>query len=112
MRRLGGLADRLARSVRVKLLALVLAPLLLGVPLLLGMVWSWGNEAYDRLMGFKISSDLVTAHEYFERVKSGVGRDLSALANSRALASALADTDDFREGVRAFLEKRAPRWRR
>ncbi|MCP5231175.1 MAG: cache domain-containing protein [Zoogloeaceae bacterium] len=92
MRRLGGLADRLARSVRVKLLALVLAPLLLGVPLLLGMVWSWGNEAYDRLMGFKISSDLVTAHEYFERVKSGVGRDLSALANSRALASALADT--------------------
>ena len=77
MRRLGGFADRLARSVRVKLLALVLAPLLLGVPLLLGMVWSWGSKPYDRLADFKISSDLVTAHEYFEAGQSGVGRDLS-----------------------------------
>ena len=90
MSRAPSLAERLAGSVRAKLLVLVLAPLLLGVPLLLGLVWSWGNEAYERLLGFKISSDLVTAHEYFERVKSGVGRDLSALANSRLLANAMA----------------------
>ena len=70
-------ADRLARSVRVKLLALVLAPLLLGVPLLLAW-WSWGNEAYDRLMGFKIGSDLVTAHEYLSGSRAGRLRSLGA----------------------------------
>ena len=44
------LAGRLRRSVRAKLLAMVLAPLLLGVPILLGLVWLWGNEGYHRLV--------------------------------------------------------------
>jgi two-component system NtrC family sensor kinase len=83
-------AGRLGRSVRAKLLALVLAPLVLGVPLLLALVWTWGNEAYERLLNFKISSDLVTAHEYFERVRSGVGGEVQALAESRQLAAQLA----------------------
>ena len=43
---LGTLAGRLRRSVRAKLLAMVLAPLFLGVPILLGLVWLWGNEGY------------------------------------------------------------------
>lgn len=81
--------ERFARSVRAKLLALVLAPLLLGVPLLLALVWTWGDEAYERLLSFKISSDLVTAHEYFEHVRLGVGRDVAALAESRHLAAHL-----------------------
>ena len=66
------LADRFAGSVRAKLLALVLAPLCLGVPVLLGLVWTWGDEAYHRLLSFKIDSDLVSAHEYFDRVKQGI----------------------------------------
>ena len=82
MRRRKSLFDRLDRSVRIKLLALVLAPLLIGVPVLLGLVWTWGNQAYHRLLSFKFGSDLVTAHEYFDRVQQGVGTDIQALANS------------------------------
>ena len=93
-------ADRLACSVW-PLLALVLAPPLLGVPLLAW--WSWGNEAHDRPMGFKISLDLVTAHEYWKVVKSGRPRSSSALANPARLASALrADTAPERRAAAAI----------
>jgi len=78
----------LRRSVRAQLLALVLAPLLVGVPVLLALVWTWGNEAYQRLLISKIRADLVIAHEYFDRVKEGIGRDLSGVAGSHRLALA------------------------
>jgi len=89
MRSRPSLLERIDRSVRAKLLALVLAPLLVGVPLLLGLAWTWGDQAYHRLLSFKIGSDLVTAHEYFDRVRKGVGSDLQALAASVKLAGML-----------------------
>ena len=87
--RMPSLLRRIDRSVRAKLLMLVLAPLLVGLPLLLGLAWAWGNQAYQRLLSFKIGSDLVTAHEYFDRVQQGVGLDLQALASSVALGRLL-----------------------
>lgn len=84
-----GWIARFRASVRLKLLALVLAPLAVGVPLLLGLVWTWGNEAYERLLNYKVGSDLVTAHEYFDRVREGVGSDVVAIANSHRLVSSL-----------------------
>lgn len=105
-----GRASMLARfrsSVRAKLLALVLAPLLIGVPLLLVLIWTWGNQAYERLITFKVSSDLVTAHEYFDRVREGVGRDVRAVAESGALAQLLErDTPDrLAEHLARFAEQ-------
>ncbi len=80
------LTARLRSSVRAKLLALVLAPLAVGVPILLGLVWTWGTQAYERLLTYKISSDMVTAHEYFDRVRIGVGHEVQAAAESHRLA--------------------------
>ena len=87
---LGALAGRLRRSVRAKLLAMVLAPLLLGVPILLGLVWLWGNEGYHRLVNYKVGSDLITAHEYFAHMHQTVAVDISALAGSQRLSRAMA----------------------
>jgi two-component system NtrC family sensor kinase len=95
------LGEAFRRSVRLKLLAVVLAPLLVGVPVLLGLVWTWGGEAYGRLLRFKIGSDLVTAHQYFDRVRAGVGQDLQAIAGSVRLARAL---QERRAGLPAALE--------
>ena len=82
--------DRLSRSVRSKLLAMVLAPLFLGVPILLGLVWMWGTQGYQQLVSYKVSSDLVTAHEYFAHMHQTVAVDIGALAGSQRLSRAMA----------------------
>ncbi len=102
------IARRIASSVRAKLVLLVLAPLLLGLPILIALVIYWANTAYDRLLIIKINGDLVAAQKYFERVTELVGNDLQALANSsRFERQSLSDP-----GLSAFLEKErgAARW--
>ena len=77
-------------SIRNKLLALVLLPLLVVLPLLgLGLL-VWGDAALDRLLVAKIRSDLAVANGYFERVLSEVGAGTAAIADSHALHLALA----------------------
>ena len=98
------LAERLRASVRAKLLALVLAPLMLGFPLIMGLLWYWGEVYYHRLMVSRVASDLATAHGYFERVIDGVGNSVQALAGSHALAQTLAH--ETPEAVVALLGAR------
>ena len=46
------------RSVRNKLLAMALAPLLVVLPLLMAALLIWGSTAYDQLLIAKVRSDL------------------------------------------------------
>ncbi len=78
-------------SIRNKLLAMVLLPLVGVLPLLGAVLLWWGNEAFDRLLLTKVRSDLAVASGYFERVLGEVGSSIGAVAESRALAAALAD---------------------
>jgi two-component system, NtrC family, sensor kinase len=94
---------RIASSVRAKLVLLVLAPLLLGLPILITLVIYWANTAYDRLLIIKINGDLVAAQKYFERVMDAVGAELSALATSTRLDQALKRNE---RGVLVDLLKR------
>lgn len=84
------LIDYFRASVRAKLLFLVLAPLLIGFPIIMALVWYWSNTSYQKLLIFKVGSDMVTAHEYFDRVVKGVGSQVEALASAQRLQQALA----------------------
>lgn len=84
------LAERLRRSVRAKLLCLVLAPLMLGFPIIMGLLGWWGESYYQRLMSSRVGSDLATAHGYLERMIEGVGSGVRGLGSSHALALAIA----------------------
>ena len=77
------------RSVRNKLLALALAPLLVVLPLLVAALLLWGNAAYDRLLITKVRSDLAVAHGYFEQVLAEVGGGTASVGGSSALLRAL-----------------------
>ena len=93
MQRLGGVSrisggNWRAPSIRLRLLALALAPLAMVLPVLVAILASWGSEYFDRLMVTKVRSDLAVAHGYFERVQAGVGHAVQALAGSERLARA------------------------
>jgi signal transduction histidine kinase len=83
-----------ALSIRNKLLAMVLLPLLVVLPLLGALLLWWSNEAFDRLLITKIRADLAVAQGYFERVLSEVGASTGAIAESHALHRALAGDGD------------------
>jgi len=87
------LAAWLAQSVRNKLLAMALLPLLVVLPLLVGALLLWGNIAYDRLLITKVRSDLAVAHGYFDQVVAGVGGGTESVAASHELLKALKSRD-------------------
>jgi two-component system, NtrC family, sensor kinase len=79
----------LATSVRNKLLAMALLPLLVVFPLLVLALALWGSTAYDKLLITKVRSDLAVAHGYFDQVLSEVGTGTQGVADSRSLFAAL-----------------------
>jgi two-component system NtrC family sensor kinase len=84
-----GVKAWLARSVRNKLLAMALLPLIVVLPLLVAALLMWGDVAYDRLLITKVRSDLAVAHGYFDQVIAEVGGGTESVAGSHALLKAL-----------------------
>lgn len=80
--------------IRSKLLAMVLLPLVVVLPLLGVLLLVWGNTALDQLLIAKVRSDLAVAQGYFDRVLGEVGASAGALADAHALQLALAAGDD------------------
>ena len=76
-------------TVRSRLLQLAILPFLVLLPALLFLIYQWGIGYYDRLLTFKVTSDLAVAHQYFNRVVERVGQDMAALGASHEFVTAV-----------------------
>ena len=83
----------LATSVRNKLLAMALLPLLVVFPLLVLAIAVWSSITYDRLLITKVRSDLAVARGYFDQTLAEVGSGTRGVARSQRLLQTMAGDD-------------------
>ncbi|RQO37193.1 two-component sensor histidine kinase [Herminiimonas sp. KBW02] len=81
-------------SVRTKLLLVALVPILTALPIIFSLIFYWGLGYYDRLLTFKVSSDLTVAHEYFIHVRERIGQDVSSLGDSYRFVTTVRDDNN------------------
>ncbi|MEM9431789.1 MAG: two-component sensor histidine kinase, partial [Pseudomonadota bacterium] len=96
------------RSVRLRLLVLALLPLVVLLPVLLGVTMVRWINRYDDLLIAKVASDLRVAEQYFGRIESTQAAEVSALAQSVGFAVAQAGGEarlqDYLERARTTLD--------
>ncbi|WEX73977.1 cache domain-containing protein [Sinorhizobium numidicum] len=74
--------ERPARSVRHRLLAIALLPMLVILPLLLGVtIYRW-DAKFDAMLISKVNGDLTIAHQYLSRILENTGEHIEALGGS------------------------------
>lgn len=83
----------LATSVRNKLLAMALLPLLVVFPLLVLAIAVWSSVTYDRLLITKVRSDLAVARGYFDQTLAEIGSGTRGVARSQRLLQAMSSGD-------------------
>lgn len=80
-------------SLRTRLLMLVLLPILVVAPITVGFVVLWSRNYDEALLLRRVNTDLVVAHDAFERQQRDYLDKLERLAGSHALAVAISDGD-------------------
>lgn len=83
---------------------MALLPFLTVLPILFSLISYWGVAYYDRLLTFKVSSDLTVAHEYFIHVREKIGLDVSSLGESHPFVMTVRD-GDYADLQRMLTEK-------
>lgn len=76
------------RSVRTRLLAIALLPILVVLPVVLGIALLWWLRQFDALLIAKANDDLIIARQYLHRIMERNGEQLAALGQSAAFARA------------------------
>src|SRR5689334_11260313 len=87
------------RSVRFRLLAIALLPMLVILPLLLGVAAYRWNARFDATLISKVHGDLTIAHQYLARILEKTGVQVRALSLSARFR------DDMEKGGIADLRE-------
>lgn len=91
------------RSVRFRLLAIALLPMLVILPLLLGVaIYRW-NAKFDATLISKVNGDLTIAHQYLARILEKTGVQVRALSLSARFHEVLAP--DAHGSLRDLLDE-------
>jgi PAS domain S-box-containing protein len=93
-----------SNSLRTRLLALGLTPLLVAFPLILIVLVVIGGARFDRLLEWNARIHLASAHNYLGQVRNETGKQVEQLALSSTLTGRLAEGD---RQLPAFLAGRA-----
>jgi two-component system NtrC family sensor kinase len=87
------LRETIRGAVRYKLLALVLFPILLVIPVTLFSAFYWGKSFYYDQLFIKVNTDLSVAHDVFKRLHDDYLNRLARLAESHAFFEAMQSDD-------------------
>jgi two-component system NtrC family sensor kinase len=91
------------RSVRFRLLAIALLPMLVILPLLLGVaIYRW-NAKFDATLISKVNGDLTIAHQYLARILEKTGVQIRSLGQSARFHEVVAQ--DERGALQDLLEE-------
>ncbi|MEM6941645.1 MAG: cache domain-containing protein [Pseudomonadota bacterium] len=94
------------RSIRWRLLVIALLPLIVLMPLLLGVTMVRWINRYDELLIDKVASDLRVAEQYFGRIEAAQAASVTAIGQSLRFAEARAGGAD---PLKAYLESERAR---
>jgi signal transduction histidine kinase len=92
------------RSVRFRLLAIALLPMLVILPLLLGVAIVRFDDRFHAMLISKVNGDLTIAHQYLARNLEYTGEHVEALSLSARFRDLIRDEDS--EGLQSLLEER------
>lgn len=91
------------RSVRARLLAIALLPMLVVMPLFLGAVVVNWSARFDKLLITKVNGDLTIAHQYLQRILESSGERVQALGNSAEFQRVMLGKSDAE--IAAYLDR-------
>jgi len=96
-------------SVRARLLAIALVPMLVVLPLFVGLLMANWSARFDRLLIAKVNGELTIAHQYMFTLLDKRAGEIEALAGSaamtdaRAIAASLPQTQDGAPDSQTYL---------